>query len=235
MTHWIAYSEPSAARLARLLKSFEELVVCESVTKIESLTPDTQFPSEMPDLIIVLSQHATTSYFRQFYIASHARATVLAIGPSTAKGFVESGAFMVKVPDETNSEGLLAMPEISALKAHQTVWLLTGEGGRDLVSQSLRERCRLLRFNLYRREKRQPVLPLNSNLQAVWVGSIHGVQQVNASANHPEIDRYETSLVVPSERVADYARGLEWQSVIVCDLSDAKAVQKICARIKNGG
>ena len=130
MTHWITYSEPSASRLAALLSTMGHQALCEPVTQIDRLLLAEAMPDARPDLIIALSQHAVSAYLENYNKPTHAGALVLAIGPATAAGLIEHGGLRVRVSDPANSEGLLAMSDIAALQRHQTVWLLTGEGGR---------------------------------------------------------------------------------------------------------
>ena len=146
MTHWITYSEPSASRLAALLSTMGHQALCEPVTQIDRLLLAEAMPDARPDLIIALSQHAVSAYLENYNKPTHAGALVLAIGPATAAGLIEHGGLRVRVSDPANSEGLLAMSDIAALQRHQTVWLLTGEGGRDMVEQSLSGRCQLIRL-----------------------------------------------------------------------------------------
>lgn len=235
MTHWITYSEPSAARLSALLATMGHKAVCEPVTRIDNLLLPHAMPSERPDLIIALSQHAVSAYLANYFKPAHGGAVALAIGPATAAGLIQHGSLSVRVADPANSEGLLAMPEIRALRPEQTVWLLTGEGGRELVEQSLSGRCNLIRYNLYRREDRLPALAPQVSFEAIWVGSIHGLQQVDAGVEALKIDRKKTTLVASSERIAIYARGLGWTDPLVCEAFDLQTTQEICARIDHGG
>lgn len=235
MTHWITYSEPSASRLAALLATMGHKAVCEPVTRINTLMLPDAMPNERPDLIIALSQHAVSAYVANYSKPAHGGAVALAIGPATAAGLIEHGSLTVRVADPANSEGLLAMPDIGALRPEQTVWLLTGEGGRDLVEQSLSGRCKLIRYNLYRREGRLPALAPQVSFKAIWVGSIHGLQQVDAGVEALKIDRQKTMLVASSERIAIYAHDLGWTNPSVCEAFDLQTTQTICARIDDGG
>jgi uroporphyrinogen-III synthase len=209
--------------------------LCEPVTQIDRLLLAEAMPDARPDLIIALSQHAVSAYLENYNKPTHAGALVLAIGPATAAGLIEHGGLRVRVSDPANSEGLLAMSDIAALQRHQTVWLLTGEGGRDMVEQSLSGRCQLIRYNLYRRKARLPALASQISFKAIWVGSIHGLQQVEAGVAALKIDRQSTMLVASSARIANYARGLGWTNPAVCEAFDLEATQQICARIDNGG
>lgn len=63
---------------------------------------------------------------------------VLAVGPGTARALRRAGVSDVRYPQRAyESEGLLAMPELSAIA--QAV-LLTGVGGRGLIAKRLAER-----------------------------------------------------------------------------------------------
>lgn len=235
MTHWITYTEPSASRLAALLAAMGHEALCEPVTQIDPLRLPEAMPDVRPDLIIALSQHAVSAYLANYSKPAHAGALALAIGPATAAGLIEQGALRVRVSDPANSEGLLAMSDIVALQRQQTVWLLTGEGGRDLVERSLSGRCKLIRYNLYRRTSRLPEFAPQIVFKAIWVGSIHGLQQVDAGVEALKLDRQRTMLVASSERIANYAHGLGWRNSAVCEAFDLQATEQICARIDNGG
>lgn len=235
MTHWITYSEPSASRLAACLSDLGQQTLCEPVTQIQRLKLRQPMAKAAPDLMIALSQHAVAAYLDDHFSPNHRNALTLAIGPATASQLIERGGFSVQLPCEANSEGLLSMPEIKALGVDQTVWLLTGEGGRDTVSTWLAPRCDLQRFDFYRRAKRQPQWSAEINLQAIWVGSIHGLQHVDASVDALKIRRQRTMLVVASERVADYAHRLGWRQTMVCEAFDGQAVRRACAKITSKG
>ncbi|NCF45348.1 MAG: hypothetical protein GWP70_11090, partial [Proteobacteria bacterium] len=209
--------------------------LCEPVTRIEFLPLAQPLPATAPDLLIALSQHAVAAYLADHYQAAHSAALTLAIGPATAAGLMEHGGFEIRQPTRASSEGLLAMPELVGLKAEQTVWLLTGQGGRDLVASALAQRCKLQRLDLYRRQKRSPDFSLREPLNGIWVGSIHGLQQVDGHADALKIDRQRTMLVAASARIADYARRLAWQRLEVCEASDVQAVEQICKRINKHG
>ena len=96
---------------------------------------------------------------------------------------------------------------------------------------TLADRCDLQRFSLYRREKKRVNLPAGFEPKAIWVGSIHGLQQVDEATEPLKIQRQRTMLVTASERVADYARERDWTKVLICEASDAEAVKDACARI----
>lgn len=232
MTHWISYSEPSASRIADTLRTLGEETVCHPVTRIDYLPLSEPMPEIRPDLMIALSQHAVSAYLSNYYRASHRGAKVLAIGPATARGLINSHRFHVEMPDEANSEGLLALPALQQLGKEQSVWLLTGEGGRDVVAQALSKRCILSRFNLYRREASMPKTLSLEQVKSIWIGSIHGLQQVSAGAEGLGLHR-NIPLVLPSQRVADHASSLGWYNLVVCQGSEPEQIHQACERIAN--
>lgn len=232
MTHWISYSEPSASRIADTLRTLGEETVCHPVTRIDYLPLSEPMPETRPDLMIALSQHAVSAYLSNYYRASHRGAKVLAIGPATARGLINSHSFHVEMPDEANSEGLLALPALQQLGKEQSVWLLTGEGGRDVVAQALSKRCILSRFNLYRREASMPKTLSDKKVKSIWVGSIHGLQQVSAGAEALGLHK-NIPLVLPSQRVADHASSLGWYKLVVCQGSAPDQIHHACERIAN--
>ena len=230
MTHWISYSEPSASRISDTLQGLGESTVCHPVTSILPLPLPQPMPETKPDLVIALSQHAVSAYLSNYYRPTHRGAKVVAIGPATAQGLIDADNFDVQVPDDANSEGLLAMPVLQQLGKNQSVWLLTGEGGRDVVAQALVNRCNLSRFNLYRREASMPKALPSRGVKSIWVGSIHGLQQVSEGASSLGLKK-NTTLVVPSARVADHARRLGWYKLVICQGNGPEQIHRACERI----
>ncbi|MDF2447358.1 MAG: hypothetical protein K0S46_2594 [Moraxellaceae bacterium] len=79
------------------------------------------------------------------------RLPAFAVGARTAQVLREAG-LTVLTPPRPDSEGLLAMPELQQVQGRRFL-LFRGEGGRALLSETLRERgARLDTLELYRRE-----------------------------------------------------------------------------------
>lgn len=75
----------------------------------------------------------------------------LAVGAATAGALRRAGVDGVVAPQRMDSEGLLALPELQALRGHD-VGLVTAPDGRDLLAPTLRRRgARLLRADVYAR------------------------------------------------------------------------------------
>jgi uroporphyrinogen-III synthase len=74
----------------------------------------------------------------------------LAVGPATSAPLLEAGLTVI-CPEQQDSEGVLALPEL-AEPAGLRVLILRGDEGRELVADTLRERgARVDTVSLYRR------------------------------------------------------------------------------------
>lgn len=83
-----------------------------------------------------------------------------AVGEATAQVLAQAG-FWAKIPARANSEGLLVLPEISQLQPPTRVMVWRGEGGRELIQDTLLQRgVELHSIAFYRR-----ILPTQSMTQ----------------------------------------------------------------------
>ena len=136
-----------------------------------------------------------------------------AVGAATA-AVLEDYGLHVHYPPREDSEGLLALPALAdALQRPEPqVLLLRGEGGRDLLVETLSARgARVEVLELYRRQC--PQYPAGQvletlaaeRLNAIMVSSGQGFAhlQACAGADWPVVRRYP--LLVPSARVAELA------------------------------
>lgn len=78
------------------------------------------------------------------------RATILAVGESTA-AVLRSYDLKVQTPNEHNSEGLLALPQLNNIN-DKVIAIVKGVGGRTLLHEELTERGALVvDFSIYQR------------------------------------------------------------------------------------
>ncbi|WP_434775239.1 uroporphyrinogen-III synthase [Pseudomonas oryzihabitans] len=155
-----------------------------------------------------------------------------AVGAATAT-VLEDYGLHVHYPPREDSEGLLALPALAdALQRPEPqVLLLRGEGGRDLLVETLGARgARVEVLELYRRQC--PQYPAGQvletlaaeRLNAIMVSSGQGFAhlQACAGADWPVVRCYP--LLVPSARVAELARASGCRRVIECQGASAGAL-----------
>ena len=161
-----------------------------------------------------------------------------AVGAATAAVLDDYG-LPVHYPAREDSEGLLALPALAEAlqRPEPEVLLLRGEGGRDLLVETLSARgARVEVLELYRRQcpDYPPGRVLETlaaeRLNAIMVSSGQGFAhlQACAGADWPEVRRYP--LLVPSTRVAELARASGCRRVIDCQGANAGALAAALAQ-----
>ncbi|GAA6144917.1 uroporphyrinogen-III synthase [Thalassolituus maritimus] len=140
-----------------------------------------------------------------------------AVGPTTAESLRQAGLPVEMPVDQFDSEGVLALPSLQAVD-DEKILIWRGVGGRETLANILRERGAQVDYaELYERRqidwaaqdwertlRSSPVLVLSSG-QALAIAQ----QQV------PDIATRVRAIIVPSERVATYAREQGCTDVVV--------------------
>lgn len=128
------------------------------------------------------------------------------------------------------SEALLQKSGLQQLDG-QRFLLAAGEGGRTLLADSLTERgAQVTRLSLYRREKpklnpAQIQQLLTATTDALVATSGESVAQlVSFMDNAQQWQRYHTPLLVPSHRVAEFARTQGFDQVIDTQGANPEAI-----------
>ena len=89
----------------------------------------------IPDIVIVVSANAV-----RFGLRFAGDAAIAAVGPATARSVENSGRQVdIRARDGFDSEQLLATPELQDV-AGKVVRIIRGNGGRELLASTLRER-----------------------------------------------------------------------------------------------
>jgi uroporphyrinogen-III synthase len=139
-----------------------------------------------------------------------------AVGQGTAAALRAAGIANVLAPtDGGDSEHLLALPELAAMNGRR-VLIFRGEGGRELLADTLKARgARVDYAECYRRGLPEtdptPLLALwrRGGIQAVTVLSSEGLDNLFTllGADNADLIR-ATPLFAPHPRIAHHARGL---------------------------
>jgi uroporphyrinogen-III synthase len=144
---------------------------------------------------------------------------IAAVGTATARALSNSGLEPNLAPERMDSEGLLALPALQAVGG-KSIFILRGNGGRELLPDTLRERgAEVHTVEVYRRvlPKRQAAA---ANLVRGWEQLVHIVVATsNAIVDNlytllgsEGAQRLQTTpIIVVSQRMADYVieRGCE--------------------------
>ncbi len=157
-------------------------------------------------------QYAHTFLIQQ-QLAIPSELTCYAVGDKTTNAAAEAG-FTMRASDAVDSETLLSLPELQSLPGKR-VLIFRGQGGRELITQTLRARgAEVAHAELYRRG--YPLdneSELASNVKqwqphAVAATSVAGVHNLTRMAQAVDVfaQLQATPLLAPGARVAEAAQ-----------------------------
>ena len=166
-----------------------------------------------------------------------ARLQAAAIGPSTVAQLAASGIEHVIVPTERfDSEALLEQPEFQAERvAGKKVLILRGNGGREQLADTLRERgASVDAVTCYHRAAPTDGTFLRSllhkeSLDALTISSSEGLRNLLALLDTGNGKSLPTTPVfVPHQRIAEMAAALGLQTVVLTRPADAGIIESLC-------
>ena len=192
------------------IMTIEEIPAAEQ-TLMPSLSGDT--------LCIFISANAVRFGLPQLgpALARFPYLTVIAVGNKTRDTLAAEGIH-AQVPARPDSEGLLAMPALSADDLRDIV-IVKGEGGRELLaSELIRRGTRVTEWACYRRC--WPEVDV-SELAAISAGLIFQASSGEILSRLAELlageelaDLFQSPIIVPSDRVARLATEIGWGQVV---------------------
>jgi uroporphyrinogen-III synthase len=173
------------------------------------------------DLAIFISPNAAQygmAAIRAADIALPASLRIAAVGQGSATALRELGVADVMVPvGRFDSEGLLALPELQDV-AGKCVMILRGDGGRELLGDTLKARGAQLEYlTCYQRSKPQLDVAalLRAEPDALTVTSSEALGYLWAAADGAQRDVLrDVPLFVPHARIAALAQHQGWRRVI---------------------
>ena len=229
-----------AAGLIEALQSMGLQAICYPVLEIKPLDFDLQQIEELrlilskADILISVSPNATRLVLKlinqqQFRLPESAR--IYAVGPGSARELGEQG-YRVSTPEcGSNSEALL---ELLALRvvAGNSVVLLCGQGGRNLLQEQLLQRgASVCRCEMYQRVAANQHQSLGSLPQPDVLTAMSGdtLDELSRRIEQEALSHwYEVPVVVPGERVAGIARQLGFRRVeMAADPGNESIMQSI--------
>jgi uroporphyrinogen III methyltransferase/synthase len=220
-----------AERLVALVSAAGGRAIVFPAIEIERL-PERPLPRlEELDLVVFVSPTAVDCAFERI---RHADIALAAVGSGTRRALQALGARRVLAPEDgADSEALLALPELHEV-AGQRILIVRGEGGRELLAETLVARgARTEYLECYRR-----VLPHGdmAPLMAAWDRGQVDAVTVSSSAS---LDNLITLLGVPRlaakpifvnhARVAERGREAGIPELIVAGPSDEETAEALVA------
>ncbi|HEU0188768.1 MAG TPA: uroporphyrinogen-III synthase [Gallionella sp.] len=158
---------------------------------------------------------------------------IATIGQGSAKALHELGIANVIAPTERfDSEGLLAMPELQNI-AGCRVMIFRGDGGRELLGDTLRSRGATVEYAAcYRRSKPQwnASALLKAAPDAITVTSSEALGHLWKMLNKAQCDSIRgIPLFVPHKRIADLAHQQGWHQVRLTGSGDEGLLSDLIA------
>lgn len=168
-----------------------------------------------------------------------------AIGPGTAAALQAAGVDDVIVPRQRfDSEALLALPPLQAERvAGRRVVILRGNGGRELLADTLQQRgARVECVSCYRRSPPRDIAALlalfgarrqdgknTAGLDALTLSSSEGLRNLVDLLDAPCRQRLcELPIFVPHPRIAEEAARFGLRRVILTAPADAGLIEGLC-------
>ena len=226
-----------AEPFARLLEQHGARAIVFPALEIQPLPPPPTLGRIADfDLVVFVSPSAV----RVTLAALPRRLTAAAIGAGTARELERAGIGPVIAPVAgADSEALLALPQMHQL-AGKRVLIVRGEGGRELLAQSLSERgARVEYAECYRRvrPRADPAALLASwaagGVHAVTVNSGEALDNLLALLGAEGAARLRaTPLFVPHARVAAQAAQLGVREALVAGAADSEMLERLVAYFK---
>jgi uroporphyrinogen-III synthase len=220
-----------AAELARRLEQLGAKPLLFPLLEIEAVHDEHLLREHLSrlkqaDIAIFISPNAVRHGMAAIHAAGGVPASVhvAAVGQASAKALRDLGVDRVIAPTERfDSESLLAMAELQAV-AGKRVMVFRGDGGRELLGDTLRARGALVEYvTCYLRRK--PDTDVGEMIaaapSAITVTSSEALGHLWDMLEKADRTRLAgTPLFVPHERIATAARQQGWQHVVVTEAGD---------------
>jgi uroporphyrinogen-III synthase len=191
------------------------------------------------DLAIFVSPAAVEKGFeliRQW----HPGLPAAALGAGTRSALARHGVGQIIVPQAgADSEALLALPELNGI-AGKRILIVRGEGGREVLGDTLAARGARVRYAECYRRARPDADPgallrawSNGEVHAITISSSTGLANFVAMLGEPARRLLQqTAVFAPHQRVAGAANQAGAREVVIAGPGDAQVVERLVAYFK---
>ncbi len=190
------------------------------------------------DLAIFISPNAVRYGMHAIQAAGPlpAQLKIATVGQGSARVLREMGVGSVIAPqDKFDSEALLALPELQDV-AGWRVAIFRGDGGRELLGDTLRARGATVEYvECYRRSRPQlDVAGLDRTADAITVTSSEALGYLWEMLDDAARRHFSNiTLFVPHARIAEAARQLGWREVVLAAGGDDGLLSGLIAWAKH--
>lgn len=232
--------EQQAKALCDQITSTGGIAIALPVLDIEPIRHRSDINSTISDqdMIIFISRNAVIYFMAELQEPLATTMQLVAVGAGTAASMLEYGLRVdLQPPPPSGSESLLAMPEFSQVQ-DKKVLIVRGEGGRELLADTLMARGAKIRYiEVYRRGLPSPSkaqIEQAKSADAIVITSIAGLDNLCQLIDSEQL--ISKWLIVMSDRISQYAKKIGFrQCVVVADASDDAVMQQINRMEHNDG
>ena len=177
------------------------------------------------DLAVFISPNAVRYGMQAIRAAGPlpAQLKIASVGQGSAKALRELGVDSVIAPrDRSDSEALLALPELQQVQGWR-VAIFRGDGGRELLADTLRARGAAVEYiECYRRSRpQQDAARLDPTADAISLTSSEALGYLWEMLADAERGHFAAMpLFVPHQRIADAAHQFGWRDVVLTAAGD---------------
>ena len=223
MRIWVTRTEPGATRQAAALAARGFGVLKVPVLGIEPL--QTGQPEGSFDVVIFVSEHAVACAAANGWRTGSA----MPIGTATAQALLAYGV-EPGWPAQANAQGVV---DVLAPSPPRRVLVVKGLGGRTTLQDWLRTRKRtVVEWDVYRRVPLDAAIS-GERVDAIVASSGDGLRVVEQLWFAERRDA-RLPLLVPSERVADLAKTMGFERVVVTAGAGSSAVVEALLKLRGG-
>ncbi|WP_163130150.1 uroporphyrinogen-III synthase [Agarivorans sp. Alg241-V36] len=238
--------EPHNQRCVSMLHANGHHAIAAPMVKITASEQIAELPSIIQsvdgnNLIIAVSQYAVEAcqtYLSQQGLSWPPNCQYLAVGKATAECWRQYGV-NAKVPARQDSEGMLELIE-TQLQGIQQAHILRGQQGREWLAQQLEKQAIQVNYlTCYQRQllnySSQQLEQWRSQINTIVATSGEILKHLTTLMSEPKQLTWlkNTNLLVPSQRLLEYADSLGFMHTVLCDGASDKACIDALARMQS--